>query len=564
MSSQTQLNQYDVLMLPCEGGQYIRPAAQLANIIEYANAGGRVYTSHYGYVWMYNNPPFNGVANWDVNQSALADGLATVDTTFTDGQTMSNWLQLIGASTSPGQIEVMTTKHDQDGVIAPTQSWLTLNDSAHRNPVMQFTFNTPIAAPNQCGRVLYNEYHVENTGVASGLAFPKECSTGAMTPQEKLLEYSLFDLTNNGGGPTMAPVSADFGSEAVGFTSASKPFIWTNNSTFPLLVTAQTVTGDYVVTSPACGSVGPGATCEIDVAFKPTALGVRPGILSVVSASSTLTSTLTGTGIVALAGTPTTLAFGNVDVGTPSVKTITVTNNAAGPVPVPTLVVTGDYTAVSGCGATVAGNGTCTITVTFRPSVTGPRNGTLTVASNSVAYALTTTLTGNGVDFTLGLNPTSGSTVSGDPVSPQMAVSPIAGFSNTITVSCTTMTPASTCVPAKTSFVPTDTVTGAVTISTTSQYTVVGYSGMGRGWLAVFAVGGGWLLWRRRRGSAIVRVGLMMVMLAAGSLMVTGCSGKYPDKNNPYTTPGSYTYTLSATDGTLTHSVTYSLSVTAK
>ena len=228
MGSSATLNQYDVLMLPCEGGQYIRTAPQLANLISYANAGGRVYSSHFGYAWMYNNPPFNGVANWSVNQAALADGLATVDLTFSDGQTLSQWLQLIGASTTPGQITVQTTKHDLNGVIAPTQSWLTLNDAAHGNPVMQFTFNTPIAAPNQCGRVLFNEYHVENSGGTAGRAFPAECSAGAMTPQEKLLEYSLFDLTNNGGGPTMEPVSADFGQEPIGFTTAPKAFKWTN------------------------------------------------------------------------------------------------------------------------------------------------------------------------------------------------------------------------------------------------------------------------------------------------------------------------------------------------
>ena len=279
MGNSATLNQYDVLMLPCEGGQYIRTAPQLANLISYANAGGRVYSSHYGYVWMYNNPPFDGVVNWDVNQTALADGLATVDTTFSDGQTLSQWLQLIGASTTPGQIAIDTIKHDLNGVIAPTQSWMTLNQTLNSDtsPVMQFTFNTPIAAPNQCGRVLFNEYHVENTGAAANKAFPSECSAGAMTPQEKLLEYSLFGLTNNGGGPTMTPVSADFGQEPIGFTTAPTAFKWTNNSTFALTVTSATVTGDYVVTSPACGSVGPGATCEIDVAFKPTALGTRAG-----------------------------------------------------------------------------------------------------------------------------------------------------------------------------------------------------------------------------------------------------------------------------------------------
>jgi Abnormal spindle-like microcephaly-assoc'd, ASPM-SPD-2-Hydin len=568
MSNASVVNQYDVVMLPCEGSQYIRPASQLANIISYANAGGRVYTSHYGYVWMYNNPPFNGVANWAVSQSPLADGLATVDTSFTDGQTMSQWLQLIGASTTPGQIEVMATKHDLNGVIAPTQSWLTLNDSAHSNPVMQFTFNTPIGSPNQCGRVLYNEYHVENpVSSPTGKSFPAECPTTAMTPQEKLLEYSLFDLTNNGGGPTMTPTSADFGNGAAGFQTASQAFQWTNNSTFSLEVTSATVTSDYVVTSPACGSVGPGKTCEIDVAFKPTALGARPGTLTVVSPAKTLTATLTGTGVTALTGSPTTLSFGNLDVGTTATQTITVTNNANGAVPVPGLITTGDFTATSACGVAVAPGGTCTITVAFKPTVTGARTGTLNANSSNAAYAgVSVQMTGNGVDFTLAINPGSGSLVAGNTISPKMTATPIAGFANMVTLSCTTTAPASTCVPASMSFVPTGTG-AAVTITTTSRYTVIGYGGFvgGGGLLPLMMVGSGWLLWRRRKGtSGPLRGGVIVLTLAAGMLAVTGCSGKYPSLNNPYTTAGSYTYTLTATDGTLTHSTTYSLQVTAQ
>jgi hypothetical protein len=565
MGNASVVNQYDVVMLPCEGGQYIRPSGQLANIISYANAGGRVYTSHYGYVWMYNNPPFNGVANWAVNQSALADGPATVDQSFTDGQTMAQWLQLIGASTTLGQIAVQATKHDQNGVIAPTQSWLTLNDTAHGNPVMQFTFNTPIGTPNQCGRVLYNEYHVENPITSpTGKSFPAECLATAMTPQEKLLEYSLFDLTNNGGGPTMTPTSADFGSEAVGFQTASKPFIWTNNSTFALQVTSATVSGDFVVTSPACGSVGPGATCEIDVAFKPTALGARTGTLTVVSPAKTLTASLTGTGTPSLTGSTTTLSFGNVDVGATATQTVTVTNQATGPVAVPGLVTTGDYTATTNCGTSVAAGAMCTISVTFKPTATGARTGTLGLNSTSAAYStVASQLTGNGVDFSVVIDPTAGSLVSGYTATPKMTATPIAGFANTITLSCTTTAPASTCVPANTSFVPAGAAT-VVTITTTSRYTVIGYGGFvgGGGLLPLLAVGSGWLLWRRRKGaSALVRGWVIVAMLAAGALMVTGCSGKYPSQNNPYTTAGNYTYTVTATDGTLTHSATYSLQV---
>jgi len=58
------LNAYDVLMLPCEGSAYLKPAQELANMLNFANLGGRVYSSYFSYSWMYHNPPFDGVASW--------------------------------------------------------------------------------------------------------------------------------------------------------------------------------------------------------------------------------------------------------------------------------------------------------------------------------------------------------------------------------------------------------------------------------------------------------------------------------------------------------------------
>jgi hypothetical protein len=92
--------------------------------------------------------------------------------------------------------------------------------------------------------VLYNEYHVENPATATtGKVFPAECSSAPITPQEKLLEFSLFDLTSDGGAPTLTPASADFGSEPVGFTTGAQKFLWKNNSIFASAVTSATVTG---------------------------------------------------------------------------------------------------------------------------------------------------------------------------------------------------------------------------------------------------------------------------------------------------------------------------------
>jgi hypothetical protein len=229
----------------------------------------------------------------------------------------------------------------------------------------------------------------------------------------------------------------------------------------------------------------------------------------------------------------------------------------------PPLATTGDYSATTTCPSQIPGLGNCTISVTFKPTVAGARTGTLALSTTSVAYpSAPVALTGNGLDFSLAATPTSGSVVAGYSDTLSAVTTPLGGFDAGVTSSCTTTAPASTC-----SFSGGFTLSGAttttVTLTTTSQYTVVGYSGFGgRGWLWVVVLGSGWLLWRKR-GSAglLVRSGLLLVVLAAGAMSVTGCSGKLPAENTVYTPAGTYTYTMTVTDGFLVRSATYSLTV---
>jgi len=684
------LNQYDVLMLPCQGTPNDMAAGadgtqELTNFVAYANAGGRVYSSHYSYAWMDQNPPFDSVVKWDVGQGDPNDGYATVDTSFTGGETLSTWLTEVGASTIPGQMTLDTLRVDTNGVVAPTQSWLTLNSSGIKNnpnPVMQFVFNTPIATvanpkPNQCGRVLFNEYHVENGSSLPTTYFPNECnSSGVMTPQEKLLEYMLFELTSDGGQPTLTPATQDFGSEAVNYPTAAQTFTWTNNSSFPITVSSATITGaNFSIATDSCTNqtVQGGASCTITVIFTPSALGAATGTLTVASGSVKLAAALSGTGVPGYSlASGSSVNFGNVVVGDTSSQTITLTSNASGPQAVPSSSITANYTiSTAACGATVAAGGSCVATVTFTPTALGVETGTLvvnssgspltvllsgngipgftlspatlsfgnvdveatatmtltltsvaqrslatpvfattgyfsvstaacgaivgaqqsclvtvsftppttgpltgTLADNSIdpVYSgLTATMSGNGVDFTMWLSPNSGTVIAGDGISTTATLTPIAGFNAPVTVSCSVSSGAvatnCTLTPAALTLSSVTTVTA--NFSTTSQYTVIGYSGFaGRGWLWLVAVISGGLLWRRRRTSRhfgqMLRCGLLAVMVGAIGLSLSGCSGKLPDQNPAWTGPGNYSVTVTATDGFLVRSATYSLTVTAK
>jgi hypothetical protein len=475
---------------------------------------------------------------------------------------------------------ISTLRHDVNGVNPPTQSWLTLNSgvTGDPNPVMQFVWDTPIPPAgtkvNQCGRVLFNEYHVENGGGSGSTHFPSECASAAtpMNPQEKLLEYMLFELTDEGGQPSLAPTSKDFGSQAVTYPSAPQTFTWTNNSSFTSQVTSAAITGsntDFTITSNNCASVQGGASCQITVVFTPSALGVRTATLAVVSGVNTLTASLTGTGTPGFTLSPTSLSFGNQDVGAAASQTLTLTSVAGGPLPLPVFAATGQYSvSTAACSNPLPALATCPVKVTFLPTSTGPQNGTVGVNSTSLLYnGLNATLTGNGVDFTIFLNPTSGTVIAGDGTSTTATLTPLAGFAAPLTVTCKVGgAVASNCGLATASVTPTSTVTDVINLTTTSQYTVIGYGGFGgQGYLWLIAVGSGLLLWRtRRRAGTMLRSSLMVALLAAIGLPMTGCSGKLPTQNAAYTGPGNYAITVSATDGFLVHSATYSLTVNAK
>jgi hypothetical protein len=94
----------------------------------------------------------------------------------------------------------------------------------------------------------------------------------------------------------------------------------------------------------------------------------------------------------AISASATALAFGSTQVGasntSPVPASVTLTNTGASNLVITAVNKSGtnaaDFTATGTCiGATVAPNGTCTLSATFAPTATGTRTGTLTVASNA-------------------------------------------------------------------------------------------------------------------------------------------------------------------------------------
>ena len=94
---------------------------------------------------------------------------------------------------------------------------------------------------------------------------------------------------------------------------------------------------------------------------------------------------------------PTKVAFSNTTVGVASTaSTVTVYNLGFITLKVSSVSTSGDFSQTNNCG-TLAVRGTCTISITFKPTATGARTGTLTVHDTAFLGTQTASLSGTGV-----------------------------------------------------------------------------------------------------------------------------------------------------------------------
>jgi F5/8 type C domain/Abnormal spindle-like microcephaly-assoc'd, ASPM-SPD-2-Hydin/Right handed beta helix region len=104
-----------------------------------------------------------------------------------------------------------------------------------------------------------------------------------------------------------------------------------------------------------------------------------------------------GSSQATLSAAPASLTFASQAPGTTSAaQTVTVTNTGTAAAAVSGVTATGDFAQTSTCGSSIAAGGHCTVSVTFAPTTSGTRTGTLTVSSNASNNPLTVALTGTG------------------------------------------------------------------------------------------------------------------------------------------------------------------------
>lgn len=205
---------------------------------------------------------------------------------------------------------------------------------------------------------------------------------------------------------TVSPSALDAGSATVGSKTNSSVTL-SNTGTADLTIAVITVAGSPFgisgIATPAIISAG--QSVVMGVTFAPTAAGTDTGSISIVSndPASPATIALSGTGTSAPVGhltlNPSTLTFGNVQVGSNSVLATTVTNSGQSAVHISQVFASGAGFSETGLAtpATLNPGQSAQVQVTFAPAATGVVGGTVAITSDAPGAAPGLALTGTGV-----------------------------------------------------------------------------------------------------------------------------------------------------------------------
>jgi hypothetical protein len=381
---------------------------------------------------------------------------------------------------------------------------------------------------------------------------------------------------------TFSPLSLTFTTpQAVGSTSGSQTVMLTNSGSATLFIDNVAASTNFGESNNCGASVNAGAQCSIYVTFAPTSVGNLYGTLSVTDNNNGAATSVQviplagiGQGAPAVTLTPPSLTFAGQPLQTSSApQTVTLTNSGSASLNITSILASGDFSATSSCGLTLAVNASCIITVTFTPTALGTRAGAVTVTDSAPNSPQMITLTGGGADFSIGVNTASVTVAAGNSTSVGVTVTPLSGFSAGVSLACSGLPALSTCTPSPASVTPSGTTVATSTLNiTTTRRTAVPPTGIpripGPGvlprpviWLlwALLLMGlGGWAVRKNRRQWSWAVLAIAALWIA--SFAACGSSGT--GYSNPTGTPaGTYTITVTGTSGNLTHSTTFTLTV---
>lgn len=209
--------------------------------------------------------------------------------------------------------------------------------------------------------------------------------------------------TSNASSSVLVNGSLNFGTVAVG---SSKTLSDTLANSTPSSLTISSISGlnsAFQITGLALPLLlAPGQTAPFSVQFQPGSAGEPSSTISFVGSNSLNYASLAVSGSAVMEGqlssNPSSISFGNVQVGQSATLSGTLTVTGSSKITISNAYVVGEGFTVSGPALplTISSSSSVAFKVTFSPTVSGAANATLIVDSNASNSTLKTTLSGTG------------------------------------------------------------------------------------------------------------------------------------------------------------------------
>ncbi len=319
----------------------------------------------------------------------------------------------------------------QVSTISATRTITIKNNNTVPLSITQAIFNGPFALDTTS--VIANECPISGGTVSGGLASGASCVIGVTfdptaTGATSGGKITIIDsdpsgpvsatLSGVGAAPTaLSATSIGFGNVVVNTTSATKSVNVINNQSVALSFSSITAPSPYTVTTGtnACSTSTPlaaNSSCIVYLIYSPSSLGAAAAASVTIndnaaSGPTSLTASLTGTGIAPVTLNSGTLGFGTVVIDQKVTKSLTLTNNQSTPLTINSITgFAGGYTldaANSTCPLSPAtlpaaptGN-TCVISVDLTATALGSQPGTITITDSAANSPQSFALSGTAI-----------------------------------------------------------------------------------------------------------------------------------------------------------------------
>ena len=325
---------------------------------------------------------------------------------------------LIGPATRNGADYGYTLLTFLNNVLSRYNTWYTAPMAQVTDAIAAQTLSLQAgwAATSPTGKVTASEMNgvvtLTNSGTASAtvpVTLPSG-STGASGLQSyggTLSGWVTLPAggTTSMGTPTSAPAFTSASSATATVGVAFSFNVSTTGSPAPAITETGSLPSGIVFTPGANGSAvlsgTPAAGTE----------GNYPIVLAATNSAGTVSQNFTLTvtpsaPVVTLS--PTSLTFGATAVGsTSAAQSVKLTNSGSAGLSITGVTTSGDFSQTNNCPASLAVQASCNISVTFNPTASGTRTGTLSVQDNAAGSPQTVALSGTGGSPGATLNPTS-------------------------------------------------------------------------------------------------------------------------------------------------------------